>query len=73
MRLPKVRIVSRRILLGRERTAARRGVIALAVYEPSIVAKLLGMRRHTIEAILSGRMLPGRTFAERVSRVMNPA
>jgi hypothetical protein len=65
-------VVSRRILLGCERTAARRGVVALAVYEPSVVARLLGMRRHTIEAILSGRMLPGRTFAERVSRVMNP-
>ncbi len=65
--------MSRRILLGRERTAARRGVVALAAYESSVVARLLGMRRHTIEAILSGRMLPGRTFAERVSRIISPA
>lgn len=64
--------MSHRILLGRERTAARRGAVALAAYEPSVVAKLLGMRKHTIEAILSGRMLPGRTFAERVSRILQP-
>jgi hypothetical protein len=27
------------------------------------------MRRHTVAAILSGRMLPGRVFAERTMRL----
>jgi hypothetical protein len=41
-------------------------VAALSGREPAEVAKLLGMRKHTTAAILSGRMLPGRAFAERV-------
>jgi hypothetical protein len=54
-----------RMLLGHERTRARRIVAALAGSDPGEVARKLGMRRHTVAAILSRRMLPGRTFAER--------
>lgn len=57
-----------RILIGHERTRARRAVAALAGSDPAEVARRLGMRRHTIAAILSGRMLPGRAFAKRASR-----
>lgn len=57
-----------RTLIGHERTRARRAVAALAGHAPAEVARKLGMRRHTIAAILSRRMLPGRTFAERVAR-----
>lgn len=57
-----------RALIGHERTRARRAVAALAPFDPGVVAKLLGMRRHTIAAILSGRMLPGRRFAEAAER-----
>lgn len=64
--------MSRRILLGRERTAARRAVAALLGSNPSELAVKLGMRRHTIDAILSGRMLPGRTFAERAASLLSP-
>ena len=60
-----------RALIGHERTRARRAVEALQPYDRAVVAKLLGMRRHTIAAILDGRMLPGRTFAERVSRFVS--
>lgn len=56
-----------RILLGHERTRARRAVEALRPYDPGVVAKLLGMRKHTIAAILSRRMLPARVFFERIS------
>lgn len=57
-----------RALIGHERTRARKAVAALAGSNPAAVAKLLGMRRHTVAAILGGRMLPGRTFAERAAR-----
>lgn len=56
-----------RPLIGHERTRARRAVEALRPYDPGVVAKLLGMRRHTVEAILSRRMLPGRTFLQRAT------
>lgn len=56
-------------LLGHHRTRARRAVEALRPYAPEIVARLLGMRKHTIEAILSGRMLPGPRFAAAASHV----
>lgn len=58
-----------RSLLGKERTRARRAVDALSAYDPSVVAQLLGMRRHTVAAILSRRMLPGRRFLMSVARV----
>jgi hypothetical protein len=58
-----------RALLGHERTRARRAAAALAGHDPADVARRLGMRRHTVAAILSGRMLPGRTFAERSARL----
>lgn len=60
--------MSRRILVGRERTRARRAVAALAGSDPAEVARKLGMRRHTIAAILSGGMLPGRAFTERAAQ-----
>lgn len=56
-----------RILIGHERTRARKAVAALAGSDPAEVALRLGMRRHTVAAILSRRMLPGRTFAERAA------
>jgi hypothetical protein len=56
-----------RALFGRERTRARRAVDALAGSDPADVARRLGMRRHTVAAILSRRMLPGRRFAERAA------
>lgn len=56
-------------LLGHHRTRARRAVEALRPYDVGVVARLLGMRRHTVAAILSGRMLPGPRFAEAASRV----
>lgn len=55
-------------LIGHERTRARRMVAALAGSDPAEVARKLGMRVHTIRAILERRMLPGRTFCERASR-----
>lgn len=58
-----------RPLIGHERTRARRAVEALRPYDPGVVAELLGMRRHTVAAILSGRMLPGRRFAEAATRL----
>lgn len=57
-----------RALIGHERTRARKAVAALAGFDPADVAKLLCMRRHTVAAILSRRMMPGRTFALRMSR-----
>jgi len=57
-----------RALIGKERTRARRAVEALAPFNPALVASVLGMRRHTIAAILSGRMRPGRRFAEAAAR-----
>lgn len=60
-------------LIGRQRTHARRAVAALATYQPAVVARLLGMRLHTVSAILSGRMLPGPRFALAVTRVTSPA
>jgi len=56
-----------RVLIGSERTRARRAVAALAGPDHAEVARKLGMRRHTIAASLSRRMLPGRTFAERAA------
>lgn len=56
-------------VLGHDRTRARRAVAALRPYDPSVVARLLGMRRHTVAAVLAGRMLPGPRFAEAASRV----
>ena len=56
-------------LIGHDRTRARRAVEALRPYDPSVVAKLLNMRAHTVRAILEGRMLPGPRFAEAASRV----
>lgn len=58
-----------RALIGHERTRARRAVEALQSYDRAVVARLLGMRRHTIAAILDMRMLPQRRFIEAVSRV----
>ncbi len=58
-----------RALVGRERTRARRAVDTLAGSDPAEVAIRLGMRRHTVAAILFRRMLPGRTFAERAARL----
>jgi DNA-binding CsgD family transcriptional regulator len=58
-----------RALIGRERTRARKTVASLACSDPAEVARRLGMRRHTVAAILSRRMLPGRTFAERAARM----
>lgn len=58
-----------RVLIGHERTRARKAVAALAVFDPAAVARLLGMRKHTVAAILSRRMLPGRTFAARAGRL----
>jgi transcriptional regulator with XRE-family HTH domain len=56
------------ILVGHERTRARRAVAALAGSDPADVARRLGMRRHTVAAILAGRMLPSQRFAERLAR-----
>jgi hypothetical protein len=58
-----------RALIGRERTRARRVVDALASSDPAKVAIRLGMRRHTVAAILSRRMRPGRTFATRAAHL----
>ena len=62
-----------RPLIGHDRTRARRAVEALRGYEPSIVARLLSMKRHTIALILSRRMRPGPRFAAAVALVLNPA
>ena len=56
-----------RALVGYEWTRARKAVAALAPYDPGLVAQLLGMRRHTVAAILAGPMLPGHTFAVRAA------
>ena len=58
-----------RILIGHERTRARKAVAAPAGSDPAEVAQRLGMRRHTVAAILAGRMLPGRRFDEAASRL----
>lgn len=57
-----------RVLIGRERTAARKAVAALAGSDPAEVARKLGMRRHTVAAILSRRMLPGRRFVDSATK-----
>lgn len=59
-----------RALIGHERTRARRAVDALAGLGFAEVARKLGMRRHTVAAILSRRMLPGRSFATRAARLL---
>lgn len=63
--------MSRRPLIGRERTRARKAVAALAGSDPAEVARRLGMRVHTVRAILSRRMLPGRAFAERAQLLIS--
>jgi hypothetical protein len=62
-----------RPLYGHERTRGRRSVDVLAVYNPLVVARLLGLRKHTVEAILSRRMRPGPRWLAAVTRVTNPA
>lgn len=57
-----------RALLGRERTKARRAVAILQVYDPALVARTLGLKKHTVAAILSLRMLPGRRVSDAVRR-----
>ncbi len=59
-----------RALIGHNRTRARRAVAALAPYDPGVVAQLLNLRRHTVAAILSGRMLPGPRFAAAAARLL---
>lgn len=61
-----------RALLGKERTKARRMVDRLAGFDVAVVARMLSMRRHTVQAILTRRMLPGRTFLERSARLCLP-
>src|SRR5262245_38319726 len=51
-----------------KRTRARRAVDALAGRDSGTVARLLGMKRHSIATLLDGRRLPGRTFLERSTR-----
>lgn len=62
--------MSRRALIGHERTRARRAVAALADSDPAAVARKLGMKRHSIATLLDGRRLPGRVFLERAARVL---
>lgn len=59
-----------RALIGHERTRARRAVAALAGSDPADVARMLGMKRHSIATLLDGRRLPGRTFLERAYRFL---
>jgi len=59
-------------LIGHDRTRGRRSVDVLAAYNPLVVARLLGLRRHTVEAILSRRMRPGPRWLAAVTRVTNP-
>jgi hypothetical protein len=59
-----------RALVGRERTRARRAVEALRGRDVAEVARLLSMRVHTVAAVMTGRMLPGRRFAEAAARVL---
>ena len=59
-----------RTLIGHERTRARKAVAVLAGSDPAEVARKLGMRRHTIAAILSRRMLPGRRFVDRAAGLL---
>lgn len=59
-----------RPLIGHERTRARRAVEVLAAYDPRVVAKLLGMRTHSIAPLLDGRRLPGRAFLDAATRVL---
>lgn len=62
--------MSRRTLIGRERTAARRFVAALRPYDARVVAKLLGMKTHSIASLLDGRRLPGRAFYDAATRAL---
>ena len=59
-----------RILLGRERTIARRYVAILSTLKPLAVARLLGMKRHSIVPLLDGRRRPGRTFLDAATRIL---
>jgi hypothetical protein len=43
-------------------------VALLAGSDPAEAARRLGMRRHTVAAILARRMLPGPIFAQRAAR-----
>jgi len=58
-----------RALIGHARTRARAALASLSAAHPDAadLARLLGMRRHTIEALLDRRMLPGPRFAYAVS------
>lgn len=57
-----------RVLVGHKRTRVRRAVAPPAGSDPAEVARKLGMKRHTIAAILNERLRPGERFARAVAR-----
>jgi len=73
--VPRVRSkagdVMRRVLLGRERTAARKALASLSALYPSArqLARVLGMKRHSIAPLLDGRARPQRAFLDAASRL----
>lgn len=62
-----------RMLLGRERTFARKALIQLAARypDPSDLARALKMKRHSVAPLLDGRARPCRRFAEAAARILS--
>jgi len=60
-----------RVLIGHERTRALRAMAALAMRYPDAwqLARMLGMKRHSIVPLLNGQRLPGRAFLEASARL----
>lgn len=64
-----------RTLLGHERTRARRALAILSAShpDPRDLARLLGLKCHTVAPLLDGRARPQRCFAEAAARITPPA
>lgn len=60
-----------RALIGKERTKARKALAALSALYPSArqLARVLGLKKHTVKPLLDGRARPQRAFLEAALRI----
>ena len=60
-----------RMLIGHDRTRARKALAALSARYPSAeqLARVLGMKRHSIAPLLDGRARPQRAFLDAATRL----